>query len=107
MLPKLCILLISFISLAANADTIDQTPRTVLDVRTYANGSLVLRVSPATTGTGCSYQDTLQMSANSPALRNTTSMVLLAYSTRRKIQFIWNNACFGNVAITGIMLPDQ
>ena len=94
----------------AHADTIDETPRTVLDVRVYQNGDLVIRIAPATTAT-CQYPDTLELSATSPAYNLASRLALTAYTSRGQIPilFLWNNSCISgapdeNVQITGLAL---
>lgn len=115
-LPKpvkrcLCIAYAGFalaLSTAALAD-IDQTPRTIDDIRAYGDGSLVIRITPATSAS-CTYPDTLQLLPSSPDFNLASAIALSAFEAGQKILFIGNGLCTGsnasgNVEITGIMIP--
>jgi hypothetical protein len=89
-------------------ETIDQTPRTLTDIRYYGDGSLVMRFTPAVTGTGCLYPDHLILVANAPSIKGVTALALTALTTRRKVLIIWNNTCvLQSIGATGLVLMQQ
>lgn len=78
---------------------------TVLDVRAYSNGSLVMRLSPALNA-GCTYNDHVTMPASSPAYKLVSAMAMTAYVTGRKVLVIYDG-CNGNVNLMGLLLLES
>ncbi len=89
------------------ADEWDQTPRDVLDVRAYPDGSFVFRFSPALSGSSCQFPDTTYTPNTAPAYKTISSLALTAYTSHRKVLLIYNGCANGNVNVTGLTLPQQ